>query len=386
MTQEIRHTVRPRDNDTVLLAGEIAYADSDTIKVGDGDKTFAELPSFSTNSSMADNSTMGTNTSNKLQALGTINKNSSDSGSVVFDWIGTSQQYSTQKQAGQIDPNWLCFITDDVSGGSSTDMYTKAEIDGFLANKADGVGGAVMVSGDQTIEGNKTFIDGHIKAKSTQVDSTTTPLETLYPSMIESFDKNGKKIGSLYSSQDTYGGIWITMQSHINVNNSNVDGPFISSYISQDGQTKKLLAGQKPATNSNDSQIATTEYVMDILKTIYPVGSVYIGTQNSCPMGVFFGTWELVSSGKALWTGTGSNGNSTIAAGLPNITGNTGGCVNNGTPRGAFYQSTEVSTAGGGAGRFYENGFDASRSSSIYGNSTTVQPPAYVVNVWRRTA
>ena len=61
---------------------------------------------------------------------------------------------------------------------------------------------------------------------------------------------------------------------------------------------------------------------MNVLKAIYPVGSVYIGTQSTCPMSAFFGTWTLVSSGKALWTGTGSNGNSTIAAGLPNIKDN----------------------------------------------------------------
>ena len=57
---------------------------------------------------------------------------------------------------------------------------------------------------------------------------------------------------------------------------------------------------------------------------------------------------------------------------LPNITGNTGGCVSNGTPRGCFYQSTQVSTAGGGSGRFYENGFNVSRSSSIYGRYNNV--------------
>lgn len=78
-----------------------------------------------------------------------------------------------------------------------------------------------------------------------------------------------------------------------------------------------------------------------------------------------------------------------VEAGLPNITGNTGGCVSNGTPRGCFYQSTEVSTAGGGAGRFYENGFNASRSSSIYGNSNTVQPQSikgYIYMVIANTA
>lgn len=176
------------------------------------------------------------------------------------------------------------------------------------------------------------------------------------------------------------------MNASVNINGYNIYSPLIGTFISQDGQTKWTYTTTPSSTTANDNQIATTEHIMNVLKAIYPVGAIYIGTQSTCPMSAFFGTWDLVSSGRALWTGNGSNGNTTIAAGLPNITGNTGGCVNNGTPRGCFAQSTEVSTAGGGAGRFYENSFDASRSSSIYGSSTTVQPPAYVVNVWRRTA
>ena len=34
----------------------------------------------------------------------------------------------------------------------------------------------------------------------------------------------------------------------------------------------------------------------------------------------------------------------------------------------------------------YNLGFDASRSNPIYGRSNTVQPPAYVVNIWQRTS
>lgn len=65
------------------------------------------------------------------------------------------------------------------------------------------------------------------------------------------------------------------------------------------------------------------------------------------------------------------------AAGLPNITGNTYlGQWGGGTPVGAFYKQGKVKTA------FLDNDtssmlfFDASRSNAIYGNSTTVQPPA----------
>lgn len=38
------------------------------------------------------------------------------------------------------------------------------------------------------------------------------------------------------------------------------------------------------------------------------------------------------------------------------------------------------------AGEAQTGTFDASRSSSIYGKSTTVQPPAYALIAWRRTA
>lgn len=131
---------------------------------------------------------------------------------------------------------------------------------------------------------------------------------------------------------------------------------------------------------------------IETLKAIYPVGAVYIGTTSTCPMATFFGTWELVSSGKALWTGNGSNANTTIEAGLPNITGTFRGrnAFNDGpvSYTGAFgvvYSGSTTGASGAGSSPYYFD-FDASRSSTIYGNSTTVQPPAYVVNVWRRTA
>ena len=107
-------------------------------------------------------------------------------------------------------------------------------------------------------------------------------------------------------------------------------------------------------------------------------------------------TWVLVSSGRVLQgADSGHSAGTTIEAGLPNITGyviSSGAIINTSSypaaSQGALY------LYGGG----YKNcsmgsnnntsgvGIDASRSSSIYGNSNTVQPPAYVVNMWKRTA
>lgn len=134
--------------------------------------------------------------------------------------------------------------------------------------------------------------------------------------------------------------------------------------------------------SSLNSQITTT------LQSIYPVGSIYIGIMETCPLAALFGTWEKISEGRVLQGSDDThNAGSTIAAGLPNITGTvtyTGGVVSTGT--GPFYvtgssrQNQNSGSAGSGLG------FNASLSSSIYGKSSTVQPSAYVVNIWRRTA
>ena len=70
-----------------------------------------------------------------------------------------------------------------------------------------------------------------------------------------------------------------------------------------------------------------------------------------------------------------------VEAGLPNITGQISADANTGniTATGAFNKTSSTASGGVGSGyQYYINkvDFNASRSSSIYGNSTTVQPPA----------
>jgi hypothetical protein len=152
--------------------------------------------------------------------------------------------------------------------------------------------------------------------------------------------------------------------------------------------------------NGSIPETILTKVTSSIVGAIFRVNSIYVTTDTdstTCPIASLIpgSTWVLVAANKALWTGSGSNANTTIAAGLPNITGvgmrvspeifNNKGCS------GAIYASGS-NTGGGGEngdrGFNYTGGFnfDASRSNSIYGKSSTVQPPAYVVNVWRRTA
>ena len=84
--------------------------------------------------------------------------------------------------------------------------------------------------------------------------------------------------------------------------------------------------------------------------------------------------------GKVAW---GANGNlgTVLAAGLPNITGNVSTHTQIFSAGGAFGLGTGGNRADGGYGADHIRfDFDASRCSSIYGNSTTVQPPAIALN------
>ena len=136
---------------------------------------------------------------------------------------------------------------------------------------------------------------------------------------------------------------------------------------------------------------AITTAINTMLSTQFPVGSLYFGTQSTCPMASLISgsTWVKVAGDKVLQTSSSSHSaNTTIAAGLPNITGS----FNTRSIAGATgaFDTSNISSSSAGTGssatQTYKASFNASDSNSIYGNSTTVQPPAYVINVWRRTA
>lgn len=126
----------------------------------------------------------------------------------------------------------------------------------------------------------------------------------------------------------------------------------------------------------------------------YPVGAIYISTSSTSPASLFGGTWESIASERVLMGVSGSHGaGSTVSAGLPNITGVlkdlfVSGHFNQSTGVfkrsycSSFSQQTDRSDWLGWAdAQFY-----ASDSNSIYGNASTVQPAAYYVYMWRRTA
>ena len=142
--------------------------------------------------------------------------------------------------------------------------------------------------------------------------------------------------------------------------------------------------------NTINSQLSSN--VLSNLQSIYPVGSLYIGTTDTCPIANLFGTWEKIEEGLCLQSVKGDQvAGTTVEAGLPNITGTISNRGHISFNSGAFTDSTyqaggQTFWQGADNNSFYTTTFNASASNSIYGKNSTVQPPAYLVNIWKRTA
>lgn len=135
---------------------------------------------------------------------------------------------------------------------------------------------------------------------------------------------------------------------------------------------------------------------------IHPVGSVYTTIKDGKPFEL--GTWQEVGQGRVLQgVGNGQTAGTTVEAGLPNITGGAptqtfnnqndldGGWVANGNYTwGAVTTKTwsinYIALPSGGTAYDGQINIDASKANAIYGKSNTVQPPAYLVHFWVRTA
>lgn len=148
-------------------------------------------------------------------------------------------------------------------------------------------------------------------------------------------------------------------------------------------QGVELLANIQTVSANASSQLMT------MLQTIYPVGSIYIGTMSTCPIAALFGTWEKKSTGRVL-QGSDSDhaAGTTIAAGLPDHKHKIDVLYARHGEGGSQHANGQWSNGDWDWTRINPDKYtvNASEDNSIYGNSDTVQPPAYVVNIWERVA
>ena len=141
----------------------------------------------------------------------------------------------------------------------------------------------------------------------------------------------------------------------------------------------------------------TRAEVDELLKSVnpFPVGSIYQSTDATSPASLFGGEWEQIASERVLMGASSTHkAGRTVNAGLPNIKGSisrivktTG--VTEPSASGPFSTKSDIYSSGyesGSSGGYFTMSFDASKSSSVYGKSSTVQPAAYYVYIWHRVA
>ena len=261
------------DGKVIAVTTEMLNSKQD--KLTAGDNITIENNVISSAGGAVDNKSITKNTDNQIQAVGTINQNTAVGATPVkYDWIGTLAEYNSQN-VETLHPEWVCYITDDVSGGES--VYTKAEV---------------------------------------------------------------------------------------------------------------------------DSAISTALTAM--LDNAFPVGYRYITEASTCPLATLIpnSTWVLTSQGRVIQGADSNHASGTTAeAGLPNIEGSTNSLAFNGTDDN-IYPNGDATGLFANSFRFKNNAqvaiytsenptalylmADASLSNPIYGNSTTVQPPAEFVNIFKR--
>lgn len=138
---------------------------------------------------------------------------------------------------------------------------------------------------------------------------------------------------------------------------------------------------------------AAKTLIADALAEDHAKIKFWISVDPTSPAALFGGTWEEIASERVLMGASSTHAAGTTAkAGLPNITGKvpttTYGTRYNETS-GAFSLGSKLTGNGensSGSFNSYYAFFDASGSNAIYGRSSTVQPAAYYVHIWRRTA
>lgn len=241
-------------------------------------------------------------------------------------------------------------------------------------------------SGDEIFSGVKTVQSNNPQfgLKHTGIDVNTNPPQQKAIKLFFA-DKSGLFISENACYQRTDGAI----VTQITANNGRDHGA-ITVVCEKNGT--KYGTCPTPAASDNSVKISNTEWVNNritsIMNSIYPVGSLYFGTQSTCPLAAIIdgSTWEKV--GTSLITSVNTSvpvkGNG-IALGLTNGTNNVGLTTTNNY----FVGKTEaygaaVSNAGTSFGT--TGIFGVTTDTSKSGIVGTVTRTVLTVNIWKRTA
>lgn len=277
----------------------------------------------------------------------------------------------------------------------------------------------VRTTGDQTVAGAKTFTYSLYSKSNTLIrtqrdnisisDTSREAYTSIMLAVVE--DKDKKRFGGLEVSANTDGsrGISLVMRNRADT------GWLIGIRAKELVDGTSICEAPNPGEDSNSNHIATTRWVRNYA---LPISSLIPSLAASMPgyllcngaavsrttyanlfsiIGTAFGegdgstTFNLPDfRNKTLW-GANNNLGDDLEAGLPNATGkldiiSSSGGWDSPDNKGALYAGSKHTSSyllSGGNGNVNHSVFlDLSKSNTIYGKSTTVQPPAIAVNIF----
>lgn len=164
-------------------------------------------------------------------------------------------------------------------------------------------------------------------------------------------------------------------------------GDMVKGMISADA-VKTLIADALKGVISAD---AVKTLIADALTEDHAKIKFWVSVDSTSPAALFGGTWQEIAQNRVLMGASYTHAaGTTVEAGLPNITGSFVANVrmNQHAVSGAFTAGNNLITTGAdnSDASVYKFSLDASKSNAIYGRSSTVQPAAYYVHIWRRVA
>ena len=138
------------------------------------------------------------------------------------------------------------------------------------------------------------------------------------------FDGNGNWISNFSAVADRDANIKILASRFDNIFIADIAASF-ENCLTKDTQVKptqnfnannyRVINVADPVNDKDAVNKQTLDNALNTtLATLYPVGSIYIGTQTTCPLASLMtgSVWDIVATDKALWGGNGSNANTTI--------------------------------------------------------------------------
>jgi len=333
-----------------------------------------------------DDVTITKDANDKIQSVGNLNKNTSESSTnVLYDWVGTLEEYDSQDVKNE-HPEWICYITDDEEDGICN-AFTLLDFkwsdhqlndvrwvrsDTFSWQDGSLYSAAFQHLVNDIYEYNVTLFCWASNSTSKVVyTKTETPTIGDY-----TYDENGNKwkvINSVSSGEIDVQGAQPSEQ-----------GPYIRNSNDDIENVTLTLAEQKTETISGKTityylaqdghKIALPDQENDIVYLYENIGIAWYYILD-----VSNHRFKLPRT-KFSFTGLRDTVGKYVEAGLPNITGTLPGlnstlAVN---LSGAFSTSGVTGSAHitSSSADYAKTSFNASNSNSIYGNSTTVQSPA----------